>query len=149
MNKIYLLPLLCALSMQSGCISQQESSGYTDISSSQRAKITPQQSHKQDVLALLGSPSSTSLYGGEVWYYISQEKERIAFLRPEIVEQTILAIHFTPNGLVSKVERHTKEDAQEVAIAEDITPTEGNTLGLWDQLLGNLGKFNKNAEMAR
>lgn len=102
-------------------------------------------SSRDDVLALLGTPSSHSTFGPETWYYVSQRKETMAFLKPKTVEQEVLALYFDEAGQVQEIDHYGLQDGVKVAIAKDITPTEGHSMGVMEQLLGNFGKFNRNS----
>ncbi len=107
------------------------------------AAIHPGATNKQEVLSLLGSPSTASSFGDDAWYYISSRRESVAFFRPEVEEQHVTRIQFDASGVVKEVTRFDGKDSRELALAEDITPTEGQEIGLWEQLLGNFGRFNK------
>ena len=124
------------------CSPRVDNRGYRDTQS-RLEQITPDSSHKQDVLRLLGSPSTRSSFGMENWYYMAARRESVAFFKPEVVQQEVTRIAFNDSGLVTEVERYSLEDGRKVALVEDITPTEGQELGLWEQLLGNFGRFNK------
>lgn len=102
---------------------------------------------KDQVLSEFGSPSSQSNFGDETWYYIQSRKEAKAFLRPDITEQEVTGIIFDTDGIVKEVKHYGKEDGQEVAIVDETTPTEGHSLGFFEQLFGNLGRFNKDREV--
>lgn len=97
---------------------------------------------KMQVRGILGSPSSTSAFGPETWYYISSRRETVAFFDPDIIEQEVLAITFNERDTIEDVRYYGLKDGQEVDIAERITPTEGQSITLFQQLLGNLGRFN-------
>ena len=107
------------------------------------AKITVGTYTKNNVYATLGSPSSTSSFGVDTWYYISQLTETTAFLAPEIKERQIVEIRFDDQGLVTYVDVVDTEMAQEIVPADGATPTAGNSLGFFDQMISNLGRFNK------
>ena len=98
---------------------------------------------KQEVLEKFGSPSSKSSFGEETWYYISDRKESVAFFRPEIVEQEAAYINFDASGMVKEVNVYDKNNAKDFAIATRTTPTEGHSMGFIDQVMGNIGRFNK------
>ena len=53
-----------------------------------------------------------------------------------------MAIVFDKQGVVTSVHQFTDKDQQQVAISTEKTPTEGNHITIWQQLLGNLGRFN-------
>ena len=92
------------------------------------------------------TPSSVSSFGDETWYYISARKEATAFLKPEIVEQNVVRLTFDANGTVSNVETFDKANAAEFDVAKRTTPTEGHQLGFFEQLMGNVGRFNKSGD---
>lgn len=115
----------------------------------ERVKIG--ESTREDVRGALGSPSTVSDFPPETWYYISREKETVAFLKPELTKQDVMQIEFDEFGKVSKFVRYGKDVVQDVQYVERKTPTEGRSVGLVEQLLGNLGKFNtpRDATQAR
>ena len=106
------------------------------------AEIQPGVSTREQVQQLLGTPSSTSTFDDSTWYYISKKTEQWAFLAPETVEQKVVAIDFDADGKVRDIRTRGLDDAKEVAMVDRATPTPGKTLGFFEQLFGNLGKFN-------
>lgn len=98
---------------------------------------------KADVRSRFGSPSSMSKFGEETWYYVSVRKETRGFFRPEITQQDITQIMFNAEGVVSDMKQYTKSDSEQVVAVEQITPTEGHSLGFMEQIFGNIGRFNK------
>src|SRR6185295_192307 len=47
----------------------------------------PSGSSQEQVLLVLGTPSTVATVSGEVFYYISQKSQRTAFLQPEVTDQ--------------------------------------------------------------
>lgn len=135
-----LLPLgLClAVAACSGIVDRR---GYRaderDVS-----QIQPGISTKDDVLTLMGTPTTRGTFDGDVWYYIGQETETLAFLEPDLVERDIIEVEFDDNGFVFSVNQYGAEIAQDVAIVDRETPTRGNRITFIEQFLGNLGRFN-------
>lgn len=107
-----------------------------------KEKVIVGKSTKDEVLAELGSPSSQSSFGNETWYYISSREETHAFLSPKITEQNVMRIEFDGAGVVSAVSDYDKESAKKFDIVKRTTPTEGHSMGVVEQFLGNLGRFN-------
>ncbi len=105
-------------------------------------KIQPNVSTRDDVMELLGSPSITNNFGQEIWYYVAKRKEAVAFLKPEITEQKVTRIAFNDSGVVESINGYDMKDKRDIQMAEDITPTEGHELGVLEQILGNVGRFN-------
>ena len=107
------------------------------------AIIEPGKTSRNEVLDTLGSPSSQGKFGAETWYYISERTETTAFLAPEIKERQILAIEFDEAGIVSKIDALDETQGEIVEPAPGETPTAGNSVGFVQQMLSNLGRFNK------
>jgi len=97
---------------------------------------------RDDVAQLLGSPSTTAMFENETWFYVSQKTQTVAFLEPEVVEQTVVVVQFENTGEVKSVDQLDLEDGRIVTPTEKVTPTLGNDLTILEQALGNLGRFN-------
>lgn len=106
--------------------------------------IVPGVHSRDDVAAILGSPSTNSPFDGEKWYYISSRTETLAFLPREEFDRQVVVIAFDEGGRVRSVEKFGQERGQDVAIVRRETPTAGNDLNLMQEFLGNIGRFNKN-----
>lgn len=100
------------------------------------------QSGPEDVIALLGSPTTTSNFGDEIWYYVTQKQERVGVFAPKVTEQHIIGIQFDANKKVSEMGEFTQADGKPVQIVSKTTPTEGHSIGFVEQMLGNFGRFN-------
>lgn len=140
MNRIQVVIVLLAL--VSACSPKVDTGGYmkeTDI----KGQITEGKTTKQEVQEKFGSPSAQSSFGNETWYYITDRKETMAFFAPEVVEQDVTRVEFDAAGTVISVQAFNKNDSKEFSLAKRTTPTEGHQLGFVEQLLGNVGRFNK------
>jgi outer membrane protein assembly factor BamE (lipoprotein component of BamABCDE complex) len=124
------------------CIpAQVENRGHVDALNRTK-EIAEGVTTRDQVQAMLGTPSVKNNFGQEVWYYIRKQKEAVAFLEPTIKEQHVTRITFDETGVVKHLETKTLKDSQQVAIAEETTPSEGQELGFFEQMLGNVGRFN-------
>lgn len=134
------LVLACATVGLSACGNTVQLRGNTpdpeDI-----AAIQPGVQSRQDVIDLLGSPSTVSTFQDRKWYYIGQKTEEIAFMKPQVIDRKVLVITFDETGLVESTKNYTMADAQDVDPVDRETPTEGRDLTLLQQLFGNVGKF--------
>lgn len=106
------------------------------------AAIRPGVDNKESVARLLGTPSTVSNFDDRAWYYISARTERVAFQRDAITNQAVLIVNFDAAGNVTEVSRLDQADGKEVAMNPEKTPTLGNELTIWQQIFGNLGRFN-------
>ncbi len=98
-------------------------------------------SSRADVQRILGSPTAAGTFDDKVWYYISRKQETLAFLKPAVKEQTILAVYFDDAGLVSKMTATGGETVQFIDHTAETTPTSGHSMGFLEQLFGNIGRF--------
>lgn len=108
--------------------------------------IKPGTLTKSDVMALIGSPSSTSNFSDDTWYYISNTVETYAFYAPKELERQIIQIDFDKAGKVKQVRKLGLEDGNSIDLVTRETPAPGQDLTVWDQLMGNMGKFNRKDE---
>lgn len=106
-------------------------------------KIQPGVDTKNEVAQLLGSPSTMGTFNDDKWYYISTRTRSIAFLKPDIEDQQVLVVDFDKAGVVNDLKIIGLEDAKQITPNERVTPTLGRELTILQQLLGNLGRFNK------
>jgi outer membrane protein assembly factor BamE (lipoprotein component of BamABCDE complex) len=104
-------------------------------------QIQPGATGREDVADLLGSPSVESTFEDGRWYYIGQRTRRFAFLKPKVLERSVLVVSFDASGTVERTATYTLEDGREIDPVGRITPTEGRDLSLLQQLLGNIGRF--------
>jgi len=105
------------------------------------AAIKPGVQSRQDIIDLLGSPSTVSTFEDRKWYYIGQKTQEVAFMKPEVLDRSVLVITFDDTGLVEGMTHYGLDDAQEVDPVARETPTEGRDLTLIQQLFGNIGRF--------
>lgn len=113
------------------------------------AQVQAGKSTADDVLQILGTPTSVGTFDTRSWYYIGQVTERTAFFEPEVVERRVVAIRFQPNGVVKDIRDIDKSQGQELEVVDRATPTAGHEMGLLEQLLGNVGKFNPASKATR
>jgi len=106
------------------------------------SEITPGEQSRGEVAEILGTPSSVAMFDKETWYYVSQRTATVAFFEPEVEERNVVILQFDKKGIVSDIRKLSAEDGKNVLPIERTTPTSGNTMGLWDQVFGNFGRFN-------
>ncbi|HEX2147911.1 MAG TPA: outer membrane protein assembly factor BamE [Pseudorhizobium sp.] len=132
----------------SGCtsldIGQTMYNGY--VLDEESLALIPVGSSREQVLLTMGTPSTTATFDNEVLYYISQKRERpAAFMKPRLVEQTVLAIYFDKDGVVERKANYTLQDGKVFDTISRTTPTGGRDLTFLQQLLSGGGAGNANA----
>ncbi|WP_246748590.1 outer membrane protein assembly factor BamE [Rhizobium setariae] len=119
----------------SGCsTSEVIHNGY--VIDKQTLALAPVGSSREQVLMSLGSPSATATFDTEVFYYISQTRKRaVAFMKPTLVEQNILAVYFNKDGEVDRLANYALQDGRVVDMISRTTPTGGTELSFIMRLL--------------
>ncbi|NVJ92470.1 MAG: outer membrane protein assembly factor BamE [Methylocystaceae bacterium] len=141
-SKLSLALALGAVLMLGACTSQFATRG--NLPSEERlAEIIPGEVHARDVAEILGTPSTFSTFGGESWYYISERVEYYAFLEPKILDRKVVQITFDKTGMVQNVDVRDNQQNRDIVFVDRKTPTAGNEITFFEQIFGNLGRFNK------
>ncbi|SHG48696.1 Beta-barrel assembly machine subunit BamE [Kaistia soli DSM 19436] len=96
---------------------------------------------QDQVRIVLGTPSTTAEFGGDVWYYISQTRvRRVAFQNQKIVDQRVLAIYFDKDRNIERVADYGLKDGKIFEFITQTTPTGGKDAAFLEQVLtGALG----------
>lgn len=96
---------------------------------------------KSTVRAKLGSPSATSTFDPNVWFYVNQVKQRVAFRKPQVTARNVTAISFNKETeAVEAVNTYTLKDGKVIAFNGRETPTRGREMTILEQLLGSVGR---------
>jgi outer membrane protein assembly factor BamE (lipoprotein component of BamABCDE complex) len=112
------------------------------------ARIRPGVTTKDAVTQLLGTPTSIGTFDEHTWYYISKRTEQWAFLEPKTVDQQVVIVDFDDAGTVKDIRRTGYDDRRAIVPVARATPSPGKELTFFEQLFGNMGKFNTPATNA-
>jgi outer membrane protein assembly factor BamE (lipoprotein component of BamABCDE complex) len=124
----------------SGCIGEELRHGY-QVDQAALATVKPGMSPEQ-VLQILGTPSTVSTVGNKSWYYISQNTRRtIMFLGEQVEDQKVTAIYFTPGFKVERVALYGLQDGRIFDFIERTTPTSGADRAFLSQLFRGLTRY--------
>jgi outer membrane protein assembly factor BamE (lipoprotein component of BamABCDE complex) len=111
------------------------------VDSDSLAQLIPGTSTKQDVNALLGSPTAKGSFDDNTWIYISQVTRPQIAATQGVEDQRVVVATFNDKGILSKVEKRSQDDALPVDVVARATPSPGTEASWLQQLLGNVGKF--------
>ena len=146
MSKLFNIFLILTLSACSWLGTNQVGDVPEDI----RVKAVKVGKHnKDDVVRLLGSATSITLFEKESWLYIESKEQNRVFFPAKEIERKVIQITFNSNGIVEKVNTLSLEDGQEIALEKSITPVSGKDLSVVDELIGNFGRFPANKRSER
>jgi outer membrane protein assembly factor BamE (lipoprotein component of BamABCDE complex) len=83
-------------------------------------------SSQEQVLIVLGTPSTVATVSGEAFYYISQRAERpIAFMPASLVDQRVVAVYFDKSRKVERLANYGLRDGKVFDYVSRTTPTTG------------------------
>ncbi len=94
-----------------------------------------------DVIDILGSPSTTSAIDASTWYYIYSKAETVAFYHPTVTDRRVLAVSFDDDNKVNNLKYYGLEEGKIISYVDRTTPTRGRELTVLQQLFGNLGRL--------
>src|SRR6267154_2101423 len=107
-----------------GCLSESYQRGY--IVPDGALEQIPIGSTQEQVLIVLGTPSTVATVSGEAFYYISQRAERpIGFMPQQVVDQRVVAVYFDKNRRVERLANYGLKDSKVFDFVSRATPTGG------------------------
>ena len=110
-----------------GCTGEQFQKGY--ILPPRALEQIPIGASQDQVLIVMGTPSTVATLNGEVFYYISQRSERkVAFMNQQVVDQRVIAIYFDKNRQVQRLANYGLQDGKIFDFISRTTPTSGQEL---------------------
>ena len=80
---------------------------------------------QDQVLFVLGTPSTVATISGEVFYYISQRGEQTAFLPEREVDRRVIGVYFDKNRRVERLADYGLQDGKLFDFVSRTTPTSG------------------------
>jgi outer membrane protein assembly factor BamE (lipoprotein component of BamABCDE complex) len=109
------------------------------------AQIQPGATTREQVVKILGTPSSIGVFDDKNWYYISRRIKQVSFLNPDVLDQQVYIVNFDAAGVVRAVDHKDLKDGRDIEPAPGATPAPGRELTFLEQVLGNIGRFNKSS----
>ena len=89
-----------------------------------QASLIVNKSNKNDIVKILGTPSTTSKFDNDIWIYIETKKtqSKIKNLgKMKIFKNDVLVLEINNYGILKKKEFYNKEDMEKIKIVENTT----------------------------
>ena len=116
-----------------GCFSETYQRGY--IVPEGALEQIPIGSTQEQVLIVLGTPSTVATVSGEAFYYISQRAERsIGFMPQRVIDQRVVAVYFDKNRRVERLANYGLKDGKVFDFVSRATPTGGKDVAYLNAL---------------
>jgi outer membrane protein assembly factor BamE (lipoprotein component of BamABCDE complex) len=91
-----------AAAMLAGCSTTVEQRGNLPPPD-ELAQIHPGKTTKDQVVKILGTPSSISVFNDKDWYYVSLRTKQFSFFDPKVLDQQVYIVDFNDDGIVKAV----------------------------------------------
>ena len=89
---------------------------------------SPLGASQEQVLVVLGTPSTVATISGEVFYYISQQTQQTSFLPQEETDRRIIAVYFDKKRQVQRLADYSMKDGKVFDAVSRTTPAGGEEL---------------------
>ena len=92
-----------------------------------QTELIVNQSNKNDIIKILGSPSTTSKFDNDLWIYIErkQTQSKIKNLgKMKILENNVLVLEINNYGLLKKKDFYNKDDMNKLVLTKNVTGQE-------------------------
>ena len=94
---------------------------------------------QEQVLIVLGTPSTVATVNGEAFYYISQKATRSAAFMPyDVVDQRVVAVYFDKNRRVRRLANYGVKDGKVFDFVSQTTETGGQELNYLRGIFKNM-----------
>src|SRR3974390_492800 len=131
-NQCCSVALACAIAAAlclSGCGGETFQRGY--VLPEGALEQIPLGASQEQVLLVLGTPSTVATVSGEAFYYISQKVDRpVAFMNGKVTDQRVIAVYFDRDRKVQRLAEYGLKDGHVFDFVHQITPTTGNDLNM-------------------
>ena len=112
------------------------------VDADQLKELVPGTSTRADVTALIGSPTARATFDDNTWLYVSETTQPQIARTQRVLTQHVLVLSFSDQGVLRDVKRLDKDDSVPVSVVSRTTPSPGTEASFFQQLFGNIGRFN-------
>jgi len=97
---------------------------------------------QEQVLLVLGTPSTVATVNGDAFYYISQKGYRAAaFMKQKVVDQRVIAVYFDKDRRVTRLANYGLKDGHIFDFYSKTTPTGGQELSYLRNIFQAMGRL--------
>lgn len=104
-------------------------------------ELVPGTSTKQDVTALIGSPTAHATFDDNTWLYIGERTQTRVGTFPVVLTQKVVVLTFNDQGVLEGISTRDKANALPVTVIARTTPSPGTNANFFQQLFGNIGRY--------
>ena len=89
-----------------------------------QAKLTVNKTNKNDIIKILGNPSTKSKFDSDVWIYIEKKQTQSKLInlgKMIIIENNVLVLEIDKYGILKKKQFYNKDDMENIKMTETTT----------------------------
>ncbi len=138
MKKILLLIFLITISCSNNKVVKNHGLASLELKSD---KIIVLKTNKNDILDLMGNPSSTSLFNENTWFYIQREKTNQSIVKlgkSKINKNNVLEINFNNYDIVESKKLYQIDKMKNIKVEKNTTLTEYDKDSYFGRLLKSI-----------
>jgi outer membrane protein assembly factor BamE (lipoprotein component of BamABCDE complex) len=139
--KKYLILVFTSLIWLSACAPTVETRGNM-ISDLKFKEVTAGVSNRSDVEQKWGPPTTDSTLDPNTWYYIGETTAQEGVFAAEVTKRRLIRVKFDQTDKVVEIADIDPKKGQNISPVSRTTPTAGKEFTIFQQFIGNLGKFN-------
>ena len=124
MRKLFIFFFTISLFISACTLKKVEKHHGVHYLNKKQEKLTVNQSNKNDILKLLGSPSTKSNFDNDIWIYIERKTDNsiiVNFGNKKIMVNNVLILEINNMGLLEKKEFLDLTNMQNLKFTEQIT----------------------------
>tara|TARA_B110000027_G_scaffold550_1_gene490 strand:- start:1058 stop:1522 length:465 start_codon:yes stop_codon:yes gene_type:complete len=125
--KNYFIILILALFLSSCNLKKVTNIHGVQFLDKKQEKLIVSQSNKNDILSLLGSPSSKSTFDNDLWIYIERKTDHSSLIKlgeEKIVINNVLLLEINSRGLLTKKKFLDLNGMEKIEFTEQTTETQ-------------------------
>ena len=103
--------------------------------------IEPGKTTEKQVLEQLGKPVIIQDYGSKSWIYVESKTQKTILSGKKVLNRTVVRVSFNKRGIATSVDIIPYDKDLNPKIATRKTPTAGQEITVFQQLIGNFGRF--------
>ena len=135
--------ILCLFLTVTSCSNNNIKAHGNIISQDDLKHIEIGQTSKNDLIMMLGQPTTKSSLDKDTWYYMGQTIKLKSFMKPDLLSRKIVEFQFDEEGNVLSISEYDEKDAKNIKISPDKTESLATKQSPVQQFIGNIGKFNQ------
>ncbi len=126
MHKILYIILICLIVTNCSIKPVVKHHGVPSLEKKQ-SYLNVNESNKNDIINILGNPSTKSKFNNDLWIYIERKQTQSKLInlgKMKIIENNILVLEINSYGLLEKKQFYNKDDMHKITIAKSTTDNE-------------------------